>query len=203
MSWLARSIANSLKFDEEADDPNEASNSTDPNSTSIPKSNSEDDESNPSSQPANPKGVKEDLNDLTKTISRQLWGVASFLAPPPESPRENQISATESDQAVTDEPYDPEGSDDALAGIKSDFAEISGKFKMGFSRLSQNIPVSEFTKFASNFLQLGSEDDANLIGSAIGVTEEVVMFVRDISTYPGTWLDFPVPDDETFDGMFS
>ncbi|KAI5083249.1 hypothetical protein GOP47_0002992 [Adiantum capillus-veneris] len=29
------------------------------------------------------KGVKEDLSELTKTFTRQLWGVASFLAPPP------------------------------------------------------------------------------------------------------------------------
>lgn len=29
------------------------------------------------------KGVKDDLSELTKTFTRQLWGVASFLAPPP------------------------------------------------------------------------------------------------------------------------
>eukprot|EP00250_Pteridium_aquilinum_P016687 c23239_g1_i1 orf=155-2080(+) len=29
------------------------------------------------------KGVKEDLSELTKSFTRQLWGVASFLAPPP------------------------------------------------------------------------------------------------------------------------
>ncbi|MCO5561510.1 hypothetical protein L7F22_015131 [Adiantum nelumboides] len=29
------------------------------------------------------KGVKEDFSELTKTFTRQLWGVASFLAPPP------------------------------------------------------------------------------------------------------------------------
>jgi hypothetical protein len=28
------------------------------------------------------KGVKEDLSELTKSLTRQLWGVASFLAPP-------------------------------------------------------------------------------------------------------------------------
>jgi hypothetical protein len=31
------------------------------------------------------KGVKEDFSALTKSFTRQLWGVASFLAPPPPS----------------------------------------------------------------------------------------------------------------------
>jgi hypothetical protein len=34
------------------------------------------------------KGVKEDLSELTKSLTQQLWGVASFLAPPPPSPAE-------------------------------------------------------------------------------------------------------------------
>lgn len=45
------------------------------------------------------KGVKEDFSELTKTFTRQLWGVASFLAPPPsfqvESPKHGNASEME------------------------------------------------------------------------------------------------------------
>ena len=66
--------------------------------------------------------------------------------------------------------------------------------------------VSEITKIASNFLQIGSERDFNdeeLIGSAVGVTAEVVAFARDIAMHPETWIDFPIPDHDDFDGNFS
>jgi hypothetical protein len=35
------------------------------------------------------KGVREDLSELTKSLTRQLWGVASFLAPPPPAEKSN------------------------------------------------------------------------------------------------------------------
>lgn len=57
--------------------------------------------------------------------------------------------------------------------------------------------MSEITKIASNFLQLGSEE----IGDAVGVTEEVLVFARNIAMHPETWLDFPLPDDEDPDGI--
>ena len=58
--------------------------------------------------------------------------------------------------------------------------------------------MSEITKIASNFLQLGSEEE---IGDAVGVTEEVLAFARNISMHPETWLDFPLPDDGDSDGI--
>ncbi|GFY86652.1 BSD domain-containing protein [Actinidia rufa] len=58
-------------------------------------------------------------------------------------------------------------------------------------------PCPSFTKIASSFLQLGSEEE-----DAVGVTEEVVAFVRDIAMHPQTWLNFPfVNDDYEDDGM--
>lgn len=59
---------------------------------------------------------------------------------------------------------------------------------------------------ASNLLQLGPEEEEEEKGfdldkGAVGVTEEVVAFVRDITMHPETWLDFPLPeteDDEDF-----
>lgn len=85
-----------------------------------------------------------------------------------------------------------------IAGIRSDFAEIGGRFKSGISKLSTNKAVSEFTKIASNLLQFGDEDEAEARG-AVGVTDEVLAFVRNIAMHPETWLDFPLPDDEDSD----
>lgn len=53
---------------------------------SSPPAPAQEEESPPPDRPADSaKGVKEDLSELTSTFTRQLWGVASFLAPPPHS----------------------------------------------------------------------------------------------------------------------
>ncbi|MCO5593459.1 hypothetical protein L7F22_047473 [Adiantum nelumboides] len=56
MSWFSNRLSASLKASESSDGEQDDSHG---------------------------KGVKEDLSELTKTFTRQLWGVASFLAPPP------------------------------------------------------------------------------------------------------------------------
>ncbi|XP_038994839.1 uncharacterized protein LOC120118996 [Hibiscus syriacus] len=204
MSWLARSIANSLKLDEDVDDDtNPAVNpksefDPDPNQASPSNSHSPSD-------PNTPRGVKDDLSELTKTLSRQFWGVASFLAPPPpDSPDQQPDHPVEEAKSIRSPSNDPDDlSDEALiAGIRSDLSEIGGKFKTGISQLSSNINVSEFTKIASNFLQFGSEEEG--LGkyasvNAVGVTDEVIAFARDIAMHPETWLDFPIPDNGDFD----
>ncbi|GAV57735.1 BSD domain-containing protein [Cephalotus follicularis] len=185
MAWLARSIANSLKFDDDEED--EEANTT--SNATQSKSNNNDmqtQSSSPSSTPNTPRGVKEDLSEITKTLTRQFWGVASFLAPPPLP-----------DQHP---PPDPDSSDEAvISGIRSDFAEIGGKFKTGISKLSTNIGVSEITKMASSFLQIKSDEGGLEAGDVVGVTEEVLAFARNIALHPETWLDFPVPDEDDFD----
>lgn len=216
MSWLARSIANSLRLDDDDDDNEDDAQNANAHGNyggdqkSPVKSESEvvqTDSQSPSS-PSTPsaRGVKDDLSEISKSISRQFWGVASFLAPPPEPTHpQTQISAPNPDEPYGDHP-DPKLSDeDIIAGIRSDFAEISGKFKTGISRLSSNKTVSEITKIASNFLQFGSEEERSLeeyeLGSVVGVTEEVVAFARNIAMHPETWLDFPLPDDADSDGI--
>lgn len=189
MAWLARSIANSLKLNEDDED--------DENQRVV-------DESGPSQSPSesqSPRGVKEDISELTKTLRSQFWGVASFLSPPSTSPdlQERYQAPDHSDEG--------DGEEDLIAGIRNDFAEFGGRFKTGISKLSGNLPVSEFTKIASNFLQLGSDgvdpEDYDA-GDAIGVTEELVAFVRDLAMHPETWLDFPLPDDDdSFDGKLN
>ncbi|KAF9678155.1 hypothetical protein SADUNF_Sadunf07G0005500 [Salix dunnii] len=169
MEWLARSIANSLNLDDDDDEED----------FSLTESDQQQRKS------TTPRGLKEDLTDLKQTLSSQFWGVASFLSP---QPSEN-------------DPHPDE--DDAIAGIRSDFAEIGGKFKSGISKLSTNKTVSEFTKIASDLLQLGpdSNDDEieTIETTALGVTEEVVGFARDVAMHPETWLDFPIPRVQYFE----
>ncbi|XP_015957953.1 uncharacterized protein LOC107482073 [Arachis duranensis] len=203
MSWLS-SITNSLRLDDDDDDvddqqpqqqnhnkhtPNPETATVDPKSPTKPEPDSQSEPSTPTAR-----GVKEDLSELKQTISRRLWGVASFLAPPsdPEPKSEPQISDPE---RATDE--------DLIAGIRSDFAEISGRFRSGISKLSENKAVSEITKIASNFLQLGSEEERSLsdynLNGVVGFNEDVVSFARSIAMHPETWLDFPLPDDPESD----
>lgn len=218
MSWLARTIASSLRLDD--DDPEADANpaAADPNSPHKAKSADSQVDSPTSPSDQSPRGVKEDLTELKKTLTRQFWGVASFLAPPPDpspSPTERSVDRSPESPPRPDhspslrDSADREASDDEvlIAGIRSDFAEISGKFRSGISKLSQNKTVWEFTKIASNFLQLGAESesvDADLVGNAVGVTEEVLAFAKNIAMHPETWLDFPVPDNEDdSDGMLA
>lgn len=194
MSWFARSIANTLKLDDENDfvsRPNHDHSTEEKNQT-------DDNDSSPVSPS---RGVKEDISELTKTLTRQFWGVASFLAPPPQSDPYKPIEDpnSEPDRNSNEEESDPAG----IAGLRSDIAEIGGRFKTGISKLSKNIPVSEITKMASNLLQLGPEEEEEEGRGAVGVTEEVVAFVRDIAMHPETWLDFPLLDDEDDEGVFS
>ncbi|ESQ45554.1 hypothetical protein EUTSA_v10010387mg [Eutrema salsugineum] len=195
MAWLARSIANSLKIDEDEDDEKETIKAN-----SIEDSGSDIVSSPSALQSQSPRGVKEDISELTKTFRSQLWGVASFLAPPPASSDSPEKNQTDDGVEETRKSSDlGEGDEDLIAGIRNDFVEIGGRFRTGISKLSGNLPVSEFTKIASNFLQLGSEGANSKeldVGDAIGVTEEVVGFARDLALHPETWLDFPFPEED-------
>ncbi|XP_016463720.2 uncharacterized protein LOC107786723 isoform X1 [Nicotiana tabacum] len=186
MSWFARSIANTLKLDDDDDDRNDVVSS--PNHDHSTEEKQQTDDDSPS------RGVKEDISELTKTLTRQFWGVASFLAPPPQSEpyKPLEYPNSEPNRNSDNEESDPAG----IAGLRSDIAEIGGRFKTGISKLSKNIPVSEITKMASNLLQLGPEEEEEEGRGAVGVTEEVVAFVRDIAMHPETWLDFPLLDDD-------
>lgn len=171
MSWFTRSIANTFQLQ---DNPQ-------------PNKNNDDDDDSPLSPG---QGVKEDLSEITKTLTRQFWGVASFLAPPP----------SESDPVDPEADGDDDDDTEGISGIRRDFAEIGGRFRSGISKLSNNIDVSEITKLATNFLQVSSDGDDEYVLSEevreIGVTGEVLTFVKDITMHPETWLNFPLPDDE-------
>ncbi|RZC44419.1 hypothetical protein C5167_037361 [Papaver somniferum] len=185
MSWLARSLANSLKLDDD-DDINQ-----DDNNNNQIESQAE------TTAGGQGGGVKEDLSEITRTFTRQLWGVASFLAPPSStSPRDTSVSDSSNPESPNSETYADSGK---IAGIRSDFAEIGGRFKTGISKLSNHKAVSEISKIASNFLPFGSSDEDSVGGGAVGVTDDVLAFARNIALHPETWLDFPLEDDEDSD----
>ncbi|KAG6482605.1 uncharacterized protein LOC122015009 [Zingiber officinale] len=187
MSWLARSLANALIPDRHADEVDPAERA-DPGGS---RDGSGEDDSGGG-------GVKEDFFELTQTLSRQFRGVAAFLAPPPTSSSDATPSGRDVPEEFSDFP--------SIAGLQSDLAEIGGRFRSGISRLSGSKAVTEISKIASTFIPFGpgDEEDEGLEGKygteAVGVTEEVMAFVRNISMHPETWLDFPLlPDDEESD----
>ena len=202
MSWLAKSFANLIVADEE-DDERDGDDRGEEDGNGTTTSPTEELDLSGSTSANLGKGVKEDLSELSKTLTRQFWGVASFLAPPP-TPNNSEIDSDLQPPTVSPNSENPE----EIGGIRSDFAEIGGRFRSGISKLSSAKAVSEISKIASSFLQFdsdGEEEEINKVESGgvdvIGVTEEVLTFAQNISMHPETWLDFPLfYDDEAADG---
>ncbi|THU45426.1 hypothetical protein C4D60_Mb02t17820 [Musa balbisiana] len=215
MSWWARSLVNSLRGGEDEDEDdvseefeeekaaarNEKSRVGSPSRAQEQGQIEEKEDEEEGETPT--RGVKDDLSELTETLTRQFWGVASFLAPAPPGPDHGDRALAGQPGAVDLPP--PAADSPRIAGIRSDFAEIGGKFKSGISQvLSQSKAVTEISKFASSLLPFGSdeegldEDEENdRVGvDAVGVTEEVLAFGRNIAMHPETWLDFPLPHCE-------
>ena len=109
MAWLARSIANSLLSPEE-DEP--SGTAAGPSAASLGSS---------SSSP--PRGVREDLSELTGALANRFQGLASFLAAPGGGA--------------------PRGPDPA---------EIAGRFRAGLARLPGRQAVADLAKIASSLL---------------------------------------------------
>ncbi|KAH9605591.1 hypothetical protein KSS87_013210 [Heliosperma pusillum] len=179
MSWFVNSLANSLKLDlhdDDNEDDTTITNDEDQHHNTTPPIDSP----TPSDQTTPRRGgVKDDLSEFSKTFTKQLWGVAAFLAPPPPPVPETDISAAEGD--------DPP----RIAGIRNDLSEIGGKFK------------SEISKIASSIMQFSVDEDLSIEDYAdrgvVGLTNEVVAFATDVSMHPETWLDFPLPVDDDSD----
>ncbi|KAJ0807463.1 hypothetical protein HanOQP8_Chr00c034g0729851 [Helianthus annuus] len=110
--------------------------------------------------------VKSDFSMITQTIGHQLHTVASFLAPPPHQPSYSHDASPSS----------------SYQGLKNDLAEIGDSLK---TLLSPKKAVTGISKFASNLIKFDK-------GDVVGVTDVVVDFVREISTRPECWLDFPL-----------
>ncbi|KDP41593.1 hypothetical protein JCGZ_16000 [Jatropha curcas] len=217
MSWLARSLANSLRLDDDDDSAEHDVAPYTPHDFSPVKRYGEDAQSTEGAErrkqveeEAQARGVKEDLTELKQTLTRQLWGVASFLAPPPTF---NDRSVSNLNQSEPSDRSEEGGHSDSeeLEGIRQDFAEIGGRFRSG---------VTGISKAASNYFPFGSEENEvenNVEGNegegeelemeerddwgagAIGITDEVLAFARNIAMHPETWLDFPLDEEDDLD----
>ncbi|XP_019440633.1 PREDICTED: uncharacterized protein LOC109345843 isoform X2 [Lupinus angustifolius] len=119
--------------------------------------------------------VKDDITII-------FHGVANFLAPSPSSSSSSSSSVADSL---------PLSSSQTLTGIKNDLVEIGGSLKSSLSLLSANKAVTGISKFASQLLQF--DGDHRRVDAVPGITEEVVRFVKDISTRPEYWTQFPLP----------
>ncbi|KAG8377554.1 hypothetical protein BUALT_Bualt08G0045200 [Buddleja alternifolia] len=196
MSWLARSIANTLHLDDEEEEEadEEAPDDAVPRSThndavspedlpldttldhrlSDSNGGAEDLESDNNNQG---RGVKEDLSEIRDSFTRQLWGVASFLAPPPPPPP----------------PPLHQRSDSLHLESKSDGAESSNEDE------DEDEELMEYDARESGELVQPEDYYTSIVEDAIGITEEVLAFARNIAHHPETWLDFTLTEDEEFD----
>ncbi|XP_038716095.1 uncharacterized protein LOC120009541 isoform X2 [Tripterygium wilfordii] len=224
MSWLARSLANSLRLDDAENDVTPTPSCDASPATHLLEQRRQVDQCHNegevegdtrSTQPQDDeqsRGVKEDLTEFKQTLTRQLWGVASFLAPPP-TPSHHEYkdqSGSNFDQFASSDPsvsgdLEEEGRESdpvGISGIRSDFGEIGGRFR-------------EISKMASNYFPFGAEEDEgeneveyeeekveeddNIEENAVGITDEVLAFARNIAMHPETWLDFPLDEEEDLD----
>ncbi|XP_051124566.1 uncharacterized protein LOC127246941 [Andrographis paniculata] len=206
MSWLARSIADGLRLQEDAADDGEGKDNTnrsDPEGAIQPQiphhrfppeedrrrdrpfdeqdrflSISEGDATDDDGQE---RGVRDDLSEFRDNVARRIWGVASFLAPPPPSPppvtftRESDSVRAESDDEQPESDDDPEEDNEELVEYEP----------RGFGQ------IEELTNFSP------PEDYyTRILDEAIGITDEVLAFARNIAHHPETWLDFPIEEEE-------
>ncbi|XP_073046486.1 uncharacterized protein [Primulina eburnea] len=200
MSWLARSIANSLHLEDEDDpastppedrfrdgasipeeDPRSADSDDDRRYDSYRGDDGDLDNEDDNNQG---RGVREDLSELKDTLRRQFWGVASFLAPPPPPPPPPPVQKSVLVRSES----------------KSDWAESVNDYE-------EEEELAEYDQGHSgqygDFSNLSRSEDLNCtmntIDDAIGITEEVLAFARNIAHHPETWLDFPLSEEEEFD----
>ncbi|KAK6939738.1 BSD domain [Dillenia turbinata] len=227
MSWLARSFANNLLIDEPPDagdhqNPDQAdddesdvapSSSLSPTTTtnhiSSSRSNAQIENGRSTLEEdldQGRAGVKEDLSELTQTLTRQLWDVANFLPPPPSQPTSPSLD----NPSVSDFPA-KESESSPIAGIRSDFAEIGGRFRTGMSAVSEMASnllsieeleernESEAEDEEEEEFEAEVEEEEYYLEIAAGVTEEVLAFASNIAMHPETWLDFPLVDEDYMD----
>lgn len=187
-SWFARSLANSLRLDDD-DDGDIQNDIVTESPTTSPRNNDyqqqqdnnaiESEEEN--DETLQGRGVKEDLDEIKQTLTRQFWGMASFLAPPPSS----TISQDEHEQQR-------QVDDDIISNQNSEMEQ--GVFR-------RDDPEPNSNTFGSD--SEGEHEREFDIQCAVGITEEVLTFAMNIAMHPETWLDFPIDEEDDNDGNHS
>ncbi|XP_061372025.1 uncharacterized protein LOC133314555 [Gastrolobium bilobum] len=206
MSWLARSLANSLRLDGDGDDENDIA--LDPPTTSSgsypqhqrqPQENalgSEEDEEGDDEETQG-RGVKEDLDEIKQTLTRQFWGMASFLAPPPTgsqsddpTPASAPFISNQFDYSVSENGNEQQEVFDAAISNQS----YSSDVEQGTFPVDDPNPDPNLVSFGSD--SEGNREPECALERAVGITEEVLAFAMNISMHPETWLDFPIDEEE-------
>ncbi|OIV96392.1 hypothetical protein TanjilG_09819 [Lupinus angustifolius] len=173
MSWLARSLANTLLLDEERDDENDIVSDS---QTMSPRRNyihqkHHDQPLSPEEEEDEGRGVKEDLDEIKQTLTRQLWGMASFLAPPP--PSISNQSEPDFDHSLS---------------------------SLGEEEPVYNVAVSDQDPVEPGSDEIREpEMEEEEVVAVVGITDEVLTFAMNIAMHPETWLDFPIEEEDDTD----
>ncbi|WJX35304.1 hypothetical protein P8452_23316 [Trifolium repens] len=188
-SWLARSLANSLRLDDDIQNDtvtvSSPTNQHQHNNALIRSQLEEeeqqyDDDDDDETQGRG--GVKEDLDEIKQTLTRQFWGMASFLAPPP--------TISQSDHNFPEQQQQQQHVDDAVISNQS-------------SDMENGIIRGDDPDPNSNTFGSDSEREQEFdIPSAVGITEEVLTFAMNIAMHPETWLDFPIDEEDDTDDFY-
>ncbi|KAK4781876.1 hypothetical protein SAY86_015978 [Trapa natans] len=207
MAWLARSLANSLRLDDddgavandgiaEVDGEEEAErrdndpphrSSTDSHG-SVDGDRSGKDIAGKSGEDWQARGVKEDIDELRQTLTRQLWGVANFLVPPPSQPP----TPSQSDPAVDE--WDRFATPGGRSASSSDGREPADE-------AINEVRIREMDSRLEPIESDGEYGDGEEFEEIelIGVTDEVLAFASNIAMHPETWLDFPLDAEDDLD----
>uniref|UniRef100_A0A803MYW2 BSD domain-containing protein n=1 Tax=Chenopodium quinoa TaxID=63459 RepID=A0A803MYW2_CHEQI len=197
MSWLARSIANSLRIDDDDDTTLPPPSSSHSRREKPPASVISVEERENIEFDGDLRGVKDDLSEFKETLTRQLWGVANFLAPPPCT----ACSSSSHDHRVVPELDRSE----SISGVEDDDESLvyglnsteDGNYSdIGDRNLGNCESSSSLHRLG---LQKVEEEDDDWVKEAVGLTDEVLTFAGNIAHHPETWLDFPVEEDEDFE----
>nr|CAD1825756.1 unnamed protein product [Ananas comosus var. bracteatus] len=134
------------------------------------------------------RGVRNDLSELGRHLVdiacflHPLLSPASFTDSPPSTPRRSPSPA----------PRPPPPSR-LIAGILSDLAELSGTLRGGLSRFSSAL------RGPAEWDGAAAPDAREAEPGDLGLSDEVVEFVRDLANLPESFLDFPLPAEDDFD----
>ncbi|KNA09440.1 hypothetical protein SOVF_153460 [Spinacia oleracea] len=203
MSWLARSIANSLRIDDDDETILQPQSPPHRRRGNPPVSENNVEEREHGELDRDLRGVKDDLSEFKETLTRQLWGVANFLAPPPNTGC--SASSQSHDQRVFPVLNRSKSTDSSVSGNEDDDEESSvnapiSNTDRNYSEFGNKRSVIENCESSSSLHRLGlqkvEEEDDDWVNEAVGLTDEVLTFSGNIAHHPETWLDFPVEDDE-------
>ncbi|CDY61311.1 BnaAnng17490D [Brassica napus] len=197
--------------DDEADDDDDENNPKTPTERHVPERNADRLPPMSPEEEAQARGVKDDLSELSHTLTRKFRGVANFLAPLPErsssdlsNPRlsQSRFSDPELNQppSSSDRPESRVGDDTNETRETEIRAKSWGSGTMEDKRLEdlRDDPEEEEEEEETDEEEEEEEEEEM---DAVALTDEVLAFARNIAMHPETWLDFPLDPDEDLDDL--